>query len=64
MIIAGSDRAFGIAEKSSLVKDPLMLLVTAPRVISPGEKLPSRYHFSYRKMGLKILPLKLKATIL
>jgi Large extracellular alpha-helical protein len=38
MIIAGNERAFGGAEKSVIVKDPLMVLVTAPRVISPGEK--------------------------
>ncbi len=38
MIIAGNDRAFGAAEKSVPVRDPLMVLVTAPRVISPGEK--------------------------
>jgi hypothetical protein len=38
MVIAGNDRAFGTADKSVLVKDPLMVLVTAPRVISPGEK--------------------------
>jgi hypothetical protein len=39
MVIAGNDKSFGSAEKSVLVKDPLMLLVTAPRVISPGEKV-------------------------
>lgn len=39
MIIAGSDRAFGFAEKSIPVKDPLMILATAPRVVSPGEKV-------------------------
>jgi uncharacterized protein YfaS (alpha-2-macroglobulin family) len=39
MIISGSDRAFGFAEKSVPVKDPLMILATAPRVISPGEKV-------------------------
>ncbi len=38
MLIACSDRAFGTAEKQTFVKDPLMVLVTAPRVISPGEK--------------------------
>ena len=38
MVIAGNDHAFGTAEKSVLVRDPLMVLVTAPRVISPGEK--------------------------
>ncbi len=39
MVIAGNDKSFGFAEKTVLVKDPLMLLVTAPRVISPGEKV-------------------------
>jgi hypothetical protein len=39
MVIAGNDRAFGFAEKSILVKDPLMVLVTAPRVVSPGERI-------------------------
>jgi len=39
MIIAGSERAFGSAEKSIPVKDPLMILATAPRVVSPGEKV-------------------------
>jgi len=39
MIIAGSDKAFGFTEKNVLVKDPLMILATAPRVISPGEKV-------------------------
>jgi len=38
MVIAGNDRAFGAADKSIFVKDPLMVLVTAPRVISPGER--------------------------
>ncbi len=38
MVIAGSNRAFGAAEKAVLVRDPLMVLVTAPRVISPGEE--------------------------
>jgi uncharacterized protein YfaS (alpha-2-macroglobulin family) len=39
MVIAGSDRAFGYTEKSVTVKDPLMILATAPRVVSPGEKV-------------------------
>lgn len=39
MVIAGNNRAFGTAEKSMIVKDPLMVLVTAPRVVSPGEKV-------------------------
>ena len=38
MVIAGNDRAYGSSEKQAFVRDPLMVLVTAPRVISPGEK--------------------------
>lgn len=39
MVVAGKERAFGITDKSVLVKDPLMVLATAPRVLSPGEKV-------------------------
>jgi len=39
MVIAGSDKAFGYAEKNITVKDPVMILATAPRVVSPGEKV-------------------------
>jgi len=37
MVVAGQDRAYGNAEKNVPVKNPLMLLGTAPRVIGPGE---------------------------
>ncbi|NSW95181.1 MAG: hypothetical protein HPY62_10795, partial [Bacteroidales bacterium] len=39
MVVAGNDRAFGSSGKSVIVRDPLMVLATAPRVISPGEKV-------------------------
>jgi alpha-2-macroglobulin len=52
MVIAGSDRAFGIAEKSVLVKDPLMILVTAPRVVSPGEKVDLPVSLFIQKEGI------------
>jgi hypothetical protein len=58
MVIAGNDRAFGIAEKSVLVKDPLMLLVTAPRVISPGEKVALPISLFIQKEGIKDLNIK------
>src|SRR5664280_2275849 len=38
MVIAGSDRAFGVAEKSVVVKDPLMLLVTCLLYTSPSPR--------------------------
>lgn len=39
MVVAGTTHAYGSAEKSVFVRDPLMLLATAPRVLSPGEKV-------------------------
>ncbi len=39
MVIAGNESAFGFAEKSSFVRDPLMILGTAPRSVSPGDKV-------------------------
>ena len=39
MVVAGTTRAYGSTEKSVFVRDPLMLLATAPRVLSPGEKV-------------------------
>jgi uncharacterized protein YfaS (alpha-2-macroglobulin family) len=39
IVIAGSDASFGSAEKSSFVRDPLMILATAPRSVSPGDKV-------------------------
>ncbi len=42
MVIAGSKGAYGSAEKTTAVKQPLMVLATLPRVVGPGEqvKLP------------------------
>ncbi len=39
MVVAGSQNAYGSAEKATPVKNPLMLLATLPRVISPDEKV-------------------------
>jgi len=36
---AGEGNTFGSAEKSVIVSDPLMILATAPRVLSPGDKV-------------------------
>ncbi|MBE0652710.1 MAG: hypothetical protein IH594_02865, partial [Bacteroidales bacterium] len=42
MVIAGNENAYGYADKTTPVKNPLMLLGTLPRVLGPGEtvKLP------------------------
>ncbi len=39
MVVAGERGAYGSAEKSVYVRQPLTLLVTLPRVIGPGEDL-------------------------
>jgi len=36
---AGKGNAFGAAEKTVTVSDPLMILATAPRVLSPGDRV-------------------------
>jgi hypothetical protein len=36
---AGEANSFGSAEKSVIVSDPLMVLATAPRVLSPGDRV-------------------------
>lgn len=38
MVTAGNETAYGAAERSIPVRDPLMVLVTAPRAMGPGEK--------------------------
>jgi uncharacterized protein YfaS (alpha-2-macroglobulin family) len=58
MVIAGNDRAFGATDKSVLVKDPLMILVTAPRVISPGEKSTLPVTVFIQKENIKDITLK------
>jgi len=62
MIIAGSDRSFGSAEKSVFVRDPLMILVTAPRVVSPGEKVALPVTLFIQKEGIKKITVNANAS--
>jgi len=62
MVIAGSERAFGVAEKSVFVRDPLMTLVTTPRVVSPGEKVSLPVTVFVQKEGIKDITLKTEAN--
>ena len=39
MVVAGNKIAYGSADKSTLVRNPLMLLATMPRVVGPKEKI-------------------------
>jgi uncharacterized protein YfaS (alpha-2-macroglobulin family) len=60
MVIAGGDRAYGSSEKSVPVKDPLMVLVTAPRVVSPSEEVSLPVSLFVQKEGIR--EVKLSAT--
>ncbi|HQG78563.1 MAG TPA: MG2 domain-containing protein [Bacteroidales bacterium] len=61
MVIAGSERAFGSAEKSLLVRDPLMVLATAPRVLSPGERVTLPVTVFVQKSNITSLDLMAEA---
>lgn len=39
MVVAGNEGAYGSAEKEVLVKQPLMVMSTLPRVLGPSEKI-------------------------
>lgn len=39
MVVAGEGAAYGSAEKSVFVRQPLMILPTLPRVVGPGEQI-------------------------
>ena len=53
MVVAGNDDAYGTAEKTSFVRDPLMVLATAPRTISPGDKVALPLTLFIQKEGIK-----------
>ncbi len=39
MVVAGEDAAYGLADKATPVRKPLMVLATLPRVLGPNEKV-------------------------
>jgi uncharacterized protein YfaS (alpha-2-macroglobulin family) len=57
MVIAGNENAFGMAEKPVLVKDPVMILPTAPRILSPGEKVSLPVSVFIQKENINYLTL-------
>ena len=62
MVVAGNDNAFGFAEKSSFVRDPLMLLGTAPRTVSPGDKVSLPVTLFVQKESIKEITLRAKSN--
>jgi uncharacterized protein YfaS (alpha-2-macroglobulin family) len=62
MVIAGNDRAYGSTEKSVMVKDPLMVMATAPRVVSPGEKVTMPVTLFIQKSSITNIDLIVEAN--
>ena len=62
MVIAGNNRAFGSAEKSIVVKDPLMILATLPRVAGPSEKLSLPVTLFVQKDGISDVELDVETN--
>lgn len=58
MVVAGNDKAFGSASASAMVRDPLMILATAPRVLSPGEKVMLPVTLFVQKQNITNITLK------
>jgi len=52
-VVAGSDNRFGAASKQIYVRDPLMILATAPRVFGPGEKISLPVSVFVQKENIK-----------
>lgn len=53
MVVAGDGTAYGSADKSVFVRQPLMLLPTMPRVVGPGEDIAVPVSLFVTKPGIK-----------
>lgn len=53
MVVAGDNGAYGAAEKSVFVRQPLMLLPTLPRVAGPGEEILVPVSLFVTKPGIR-----------
>jgi uncharacterized protein YfaS (alpha-2-macroglobulin family) len=62
MVIAGSERSFGFGEKAVPVKDPLMVLATLPRVVSPGERVSLPVTLFVQKDNIRQVELSVKGN--
>lgn len=53
MVVAGDKAAYGLAEKSIFVRQPLMLLPTVPRVVGPDEEILVPVSLFVTKPGIR-----------
>jgi len=62
MVVAGQDGAYGFAEKTVEVKQPLMVLATLPRVIGPGESFTLPVNIFATNDNLKTVNVQLQTS--
>ena len=60
MVVAGEAAAYGSAEKSVFVRQPLMLLPTMPRVIGPGEEVGVPVSLFVTRAGIRNVTLTIE----
>lgn len=62
MVVAGHDGAYGSADTAVPVRQPLMVLPTAPRVIGPDEEFSLPVSVFVMKDGIKDVTVRVKTT--
>lgn len=62
MVVAGQDGAYGSAEKTASVKQPLMVLATLPRVLSPDEKIQLPVNVFAMKEGITSVDISIQGN--
>ena len=62
MVVAANEGAYGAAEVTTPVKQPLMVLATLPRVAGPGEKIVLPVNIFTTSPTMKQVKLEVKAT--
>ena len=62
MLIAGSNEAYGHTEKTTPVKQPLMLLATLPRVLGPGEEVALPVNVFVMEEGISQVELEISTN--
>ncbi|MCU4176811.1 alpha-2-macroglobulin family protein [Carboxylicivirga sp. N1Y90] len=62
MVIAASDNAFGNTDKTTPVRNPLMVLATLPRVLGPGEEVDLPVTVFAMKENIKNVKLELQTN--
>lgn len=62
MIVAGQDGAYGNAEKTTPVRNPLMLLSTLPRILSIGESIQVPVNIFAMEDGVKNVKVNIETS--